>query len=142
MNRLLALALLSILAPGCPSGPGTVDAPSGLDTPAVDAPVGDVPSVDAPGADTPSTVDAPLMADTPAVIDGGACTNDTSAIGNDCTSDGDCPAGYVCQGFSGVIFTQSCQILCAPGACPCPSGTACTTVGDKGGTWMQCTSDV
>jgi hypothetical protein len=53
-------------------------------------------------------------------------------------NDGDCPSGYVCQGFSGVVFAQSCQIRCE--TCTCAGGSTCTRVSDKGASWMQCTT--
>ena len=78
----------------------------------------------------------------PAGSDAGACgpsTNDTSAVGDLCGDDLPCPTGYTCQGFSGIVFAQSCQIRC-DGArdCECPSGMRCARVGDKAGEWNQC----
>jgi hypothetical protein len=65
-------------------------------------------------------------------------TDDASAIGQACGDDGDCPEGYTCQGFSGIVFQQSCQILCAE-TCECPNGYACTFTVDKSGIpWYQC----
>lgn len=130
---------LALLVAGCPSSPGIPDAPS-LDAPTVDVPATlDVPA--APDAPDAPRLDAPAS-DAPAPGDAGMCAADANGIGTDCTMDADCPAGYVCQGFSGIIFTQSCQIRCDLTACPCPGATTCQTVGDKGGTWMQCVEDV
>lgn len=130
-----SLFALSVLLAGCPSSPGIPDAPS------LDAPTPDVPTtLDVPAAPDAPVPDAP-MSDAP-TGDAGMCAADANAIGTDCTMDADCPAGYVCQGFSGIIFTQSCQIRCDLTACPCPGATTCRMVGDKGGTWMQCVEDV
>jgi hypothetical protein len=64
-------------------------------------------------------------------------TMDSSAIDEACVDDGDCPAGYTCQGFNGFVFVQSCQILCNE-TCERPSGLSCITVSDKLGSWTQC----
>ena len=63
-----------------------------------------------------------------------------SAINDNCTSDLDCPACYTCQGFSGIVFSQTCQILCdLEDAGSCPPGTNCQTIMDKSMVpWNQC----
>jgi hypothetical protein len=64
--------------------------------------------------------------------------DDGASIGLDCAGGGMCPPGYTCQGFSGIVFQESCQILCTQD-CECPMGTTCIQVVDKGGIpWMQC----
>ena len=145
-SRLLfasSLALALGLA-GC--GDGTADPPvdSGIDARLpIDAQPGDDASdpVDAPpSADARASEDAPSAPNTRPTGDGGCTpiTNDSSAVGDPCGSDGvTCPAGYTCQGFSGVVFAQSCQILCTRD-CECPADHACQEVGDKAGTWLQC----
>lgn len=70
---------------------------------------------------------------------GGTCsppTEDTSAIGNDC-SDAGCPAGYTCQENAGVVLQELCAILCEED-CGCPGATTCQMKADKSGTWMEC----
>ena len=65
-------------------------------------------------------------------------TDDPTAIGDPCTGNGDCPAGYTCQPFSGIVPQESCQILCEQ-SCECPQGFQCVQVTDKSGIpWMQC----
>ena len=71
---------------------------------------------------------------------GGGCspiTDDTSAIGVACGNGQGCPAGYTCQGYSGVVFQEACAILCAED-CDCPAATSCEMQSDKTGTWMEC----
>lgn len=65
-------------------------------------------------------------------------TEDPSGIGGECTNDVDCPAGYTCQPFAGIVFQLSCQILCTQ-ECECPAGYTCDEIADKSGsTWHQC----
>lgn len=65
-------------------------------------------------------------------------TEDPSGIGGECINDVDCPAGYTCQGFAGIVFQLSCQILCTQD-CECPLGYTCVEIADKSGsTWHQC----
>lgn len=72
---------------------------------------------------------------------GEACepiTEDPSGIGGECINDVDCPAGYTCQPFAGIVFQLSCQILCTQD-CECPAGYTCAEIADKSGsTWHQC----
>ena len=101
---------------------------------------------DAGGADGGRIDAGPRDAGTDAgALDGGPApgpdgcvppTSDTSAIGTSCTSAADCPSGYVCQPFIGIVLQQTCEIRCET-AC-CPSGTTCQMVADKAGTWLQC----
>ena len=50
----------------------------------------------------------------------------------------DCPAEYTCQPFAGIVFQQTCQILCTMD-CECPAGLTCFEVADKSGAvWYQC----
>jgi hypothetical protein len=65
-----------------------------------------------------------------------AITEDPSAIGDDC-ADAACPAGYTCQGMSGVIFQQACVILCEED-CECPADYTCEMFSDKSTTWKAC----
>ncbi len=66
-------------------------------------------------------------------------TEDASAIGLECEIDADCPAGYTCQPFAGIVLSTQCEILCEQ-TCECPAGLSCTEITDKGGaTWHQCT---
>jgi hypothetical protein len=65
-------------------------------------------------------------------------TDDDSAIGVDCESDGDCPDGYTCQPFSGIVLQMQCQILCEED-CECPDGYSCMQIVDKTMMpWNQC----
>ena len=65
-------------------------------------------------------------------------TEDPSAIGMECDIKGDdCPEGYTCQGFSGVVFQSACQVICEED-CDCPEGHSCEMVQDKATSWMQC----
>lgn len=65
-------------------------------------------------------------------------TEDPSGIGGECINDVDCPAGYTCQPFAGIVFQLSCQILCTQD-CECPAGYTCDEIADKSGsTWHQC----
>lgn len=72
---------------------------------------------------------------------GEACqpiTEDPSGIGGECINDVDCPVGYTCQPFAGIVFQLSCQILCTQD-CECPAGYTCLEIADKSGsTWHQC----
>lgn len=102
---------------------GTTDA--GTDAASAD----DAASTDDAGTDAASTDDAGSC---PAPID------DLSGIGATCSNDGDCPTGYSCRAFSGIVLTHSCQILCDPSGCPCPDTTSCTAHSDKGTSWSQC----
>ena len=55
-----------------------------------------------------------------------------------CNRDVDCPTGYTCQPFAGIVFQLSCQILCTQD-CECPAGYTCDEIADKSGsTWHQC----
>jgi hypothetical protein len=65
-------------------------------------------------------------------------TDDASAIATDCQVDADCPDGYTCQPFVGVVLQQQCQILCEA-TCECPMGLTCNETVDQGGVpWFQC----
>lgn len=65
-------------------------------------------------------------------------TDDPSFIGGECINDVDCPDGYTCQPFAGIVFQLSCQILCMED-CECPLGYTCLEIADKSGaTWHQC----
>jgi hypothetical protein len=64
-------------------------------------------------------------------------TEDASGIGVDCMNDGECPEGYTCQAFEGIVLQQLCQILCTQD-CECPAGLTCIEVSDKSGSWHQC----
>lgn len=65
-------------------------------------------------------------------------TEDASAINQDCVADGDCPDGYTCQEFNGILLQQTCQILCEE-TCECPDGLSCVEVEDKLMIpWHQC----
>lgn len=64
-------------------------------------------------------------------------TEDASAIGTTCQIDDECPPGYTCQDFEGVVLEQSCQIRCEAD-CECPTGLSCVEVTDKAHAWMQC----
>lgn len=65
-------------------------------------------------------------------------TEDASGIGSECAVDGDCPAGYTCQPFAGIVLEMSCQVLCEQ-TCECPAGLSCIAVADKSGaSWNQC----
>ena len=110
----------------------------------------DVPSVMDGGAasDTGMEADAGMGSDggvADAGLDGGTndagmCAprpTDLSPLGVDCASAA-CPTGFTCQGYSGVVFQESCAILCEVGGCPCPSGTRCDPVSDKGASWHEC----
>jgi hypothetical protein len=72
---------------------------------------------------------------------GEACdpiTDDPSGIGALCRGDLDCLPGYTCQPFQGIVFQQTCQILCTM-SCECPMGLACLETSDKSGAvWYQC----
>lgn len=64
-------------------------------------------------------------------------TTDPGEIGRDC-ADAPCPAGYTCQGFSGIVFQQTCEILCT-NDCNCPTGYTCQERSDKSmRPWMEC----
>lgn len=66
-------------------------------------------------------------------------TEDPSGIGVACRGDLDCLEGYTCQPFNGLVFQQTCQILCTMD-CECPMGLACVETVDKLGIpWFQCT---
>lgn len=64
---------------------------------------------------------------------------DGAAIGQDCGPGGVmCPPEYTCQPFAGIVFQESCQIICTQD-CECPMGMACQEIMDKGpGSWFQC----
>ena len=50
-----------------------------------------------------------------------------------------CAGGFTCQGVSGIIFTQSCQIRCDDPGFACPCATHCMQHSDKTGVpWHQC----
>lgn len=71
---------------------------------------------------------------------GGGCTpvaQDASATGKACTVSGDCPDGYTCWTFNGLVSQTLCAILCET-TCECPAGTTCKLQSDKGGSWYQC----
>ncbi len=68
-------------------------------------------------------------------------TDDPSAIGDDCEIGADqCPAGYTCQGMSGIVFDSLCEIICEED-CDCPDAHSCQMMQDKVGMWMQCNPD-
>jgi hypothetical protein len=65
-------------------------------------------------------------------------TEDASGINLECNVDGDCPAGYTCQPFQGIVFQTTCQVLCEQ-TCECPAGLTCNETADKSGAvWHQC----
>lgn len=68
-----------------------------------------------------------------------AITEDANAIGANCAGDTECPPGYTCQPYSGIVVQYTCQILCEKN-CDCPRGHACSEIMDKGDTWSQCTA--
>jgi hypothetical protein len=141
---LLSIALVSL--PACGGMTTDADAPTDTGT------LNDVPSVMDGGTDTGMAADTSMGSDASVAdagldvgLDGG--TNDAgmcmprptdlSALGADCASTA-CPTGFTCQGYSGVVFQESCAILCEVGGCPCPSGTRCDPVSDKGASWHEC----
>ena len=93
----------------------------------------------APGSDggTPGSDSGTPGTDAGGGADGG-CLATLGALGQDCTTNGDCPSGFVCQPVNGFILTQSCQIRCDSPAFTCPCGTACMDHGDKVTSWRQC----
>lgn len=113
------------------------DVAMGVD--AVDATTGD--DVQQPSDVTqPTDVQQPADVAASDVQPGDACTRiteDTSAIGNTCSDNTDCPTGYTCRSFSGIVLQQRCEIICQQ-SCQCPNNYACQTASDKGGSWMQC----
>jgi hypothetical protein len=125
--RTLVFASLFLL--GACSSPSTpVDASSGSDA-FVSADAG---------------IDGSSALDTGPAVDTGAChmPTDLSGIDANCGPMTECPAGYVCQQFSGAILSMSCQISCDPAGCPCPAGTSCGMHSDKTGVpWFQCDPD-
>jgi hypothetical protein len=151
MRSALFFTSLLFFVAGCPSSPGPApvdggggsDAPSGLDAPST-TDGGDVADAPSTGTDAPSATDAPSTGtDAPVVSsDGGTCEQEAgniAAIGTPCNSGGvTCPSGYVCQPFSGVVLTESCQIRCDGDPCSCPLGTSCNEHSDKGSSWFQC----
>lgn len=138
---------LAVLALGCSQRhEASVRADSG--SPSSDSSVPDAQAADGGEFDASSSADAGVFdggqADT-SIVDSGrardaAClpiTEDGSGRGADCTRDDQCLPGYVCQGFSGIVFTQSCQIPCEED-CDCPDGLSCEPFTDKAGTWTSC----
>ncbi len=122
-----SLFLFGVLA-GCAGTSAPVDAASAADAGA---------TTDTGAADVGATTD------TGATTDAGSCDpqpTDLSSIDATCgAGTSACPSGYVCQAFSGAILTQSCQIPCEPGGCPCPATTACQMHSDKTAVpWYQC----
>ena len=66
---------------------------------------------------------------------GSACTDSSqccslTCAGGECINDVDCPAGYTCQPFAGIVFQLSCQILCTQD-CECPAGYTCYVHADS-----------
>lgn len=63
---------------------------------------------------------------------------DPTEIGMECQIDANCPMGYTCQPFSGVVLQMTCQILCEDD-CECPMGLTCNETVDKTQMpWFQC----
>ncbi len=111
------------------------DAPA-TDVPRTDVPTSDVPSMDVPAVDAPP-VDAPQPSD--------ACTRpaiERLPMRVDCGPRGgtECPTGYSCLPFSGVVLQQFCGIPCRSD-CECPSGERCGSYSDKAGTHPLCVAD-
>lgn len=148
-TRAIVVALfLLALAPGC-SASTTLEVDSGNGT---DAALG---TDGGGGADSGTMIDSGSATDAGTMIDAGSATDAGSttdangatdggcitlegALNQSCTGAGDCPAGFVCQSFSGVVLTQSCEIRCDDPAFTCPCGTVCQDHSDKVGSWRQC----
>jgi hypothetical protein len=67
-----------------------------------------------------------------------ALSTDASAFDKTCVNTIDCPGGYTCQPFNGIVLSYSCQVLCQRD-CECPAGRTCQAVSDESGaSWKQC----
>ena len=109
----------------------TTDVPS-MDVPSTDVPTADVPSTDAPRVDVQQTSDActrPAIERLPMRVDCGPRGGGA-----------ECPTGYSCLSFSGVVLQQFCGIPCRSD-CECPSGEHCGSYADKAGTHPLCVAD-
>jgi hypothetical protein len=138
MRPLLLLLVLPLASCGS-SGSGGSDGDADTDADTDGDSDGDADSDADADSDTDADTDADSDADTDADSDCDPLAADSSAVDQPCgDSGGDCPDGYTCQPFNGIVLQMKCEILCTED-CECPDGGTCEEFADKAGAWTQCT---